>query len=115
MTLQNEFLNRVRDLVNADIYKGQAGTGNTLPTANDTELETPVASTLLDVSVASSDKALSITHTIPATTANGNILSEWEIQVNSGNQQLNRVVTAGINKTASAEVTKLTIIYFEGA
>ena len=47
IVLLNEGLNQVRDLIAADIDKGQLGTGGTASAESDTSLETADATTLL--------------------------------------------------------------------
>lgn len=108
-----EGLNQVRDLVNADITKGQAGEGTTLPTAADTGLEDADSNTLLTLtSKSTANKAITTTYTIDANTGNGDALTEYEIRFTDG-ESFNRVVHAAISKTADDEVVYITTFYFE--
>jgi len=115
MVLINEGLNRVRDLVDNDIFKGQAGTDTTAPSESDTGLNSAVAATLLVVSTSVADKTLKVSHVIDSSTATGNTFSEWEVQLNSGGESLNRSVTAGVAHTSSDELTKITTFFFRNS
>ena len=105
MTLGDEGINRVRDLIAGDLYKGQKGTGTTVPTTSDTALESAVAATSKDLSYSLEDKQITITHEIPATDGNGNTLSEGNIELgDAGTQyQLIRYTHHGVIKSASDE------------
>jgi len=108
-----EGLNQVRDLVDADLDKGQAGTGTTLPTASDTGLETAVGATLATLtSTTTANKAITTNYQIDANTGNGSDLSEYEIQFTDG-ESFNRVVHAPISKTSDDEMEYITTFYFE--
>ena len=114
MTISDAGINRIVTLTVADIDDGRAGTGTTLPTEADTDLETAVAATEADVTVTSVDKGFSVTHVILSTAGNGSSLTEWQIRMNSEATQLNRVVTAAVVKTSVLEVTKITLFDFIG-
>jgi len=109
MTVSNVGLNRIVTLIAADINDGRAGTGTTLPTVGDTNLETPVVATEANVDVVTSNNSFSVTHTISSAVGNGSTLTEWQIRMNTEATQLHRVVTAGVVKTAAIEVTKITL------
>lgn len=109
MVLSDAGLNRITALTVADIDDGRAGTGTTLPTASDTNLETPVVATEADVDVTQSGSTFAVTHIVVSTAANGSDLTEWQIRMNAEATQLNRVVTAAVSKTAELEVTKITL------
>jgi len=109
----DEGLNQVKDLVNADLSKGQSGTGTTLPTAADTGLEVADTDTLLTLtSVTVNDKQLTTQHDINSIVANGVTLTEHEIQFVSG-ESFNRNVHAAISKTSAIEIQYLDTFYFE--
>jgi len=109
----NEGLNQVKDLVNADLSKGQAGTGTTLPTPADTALETADTDTLATLtSTTVNDLQITTQYDIDSLTGNGNTLTEQEIQFTDG-ESFTRNVHAGISKSNSIEVQYLNTIYFE--
>lgn len=114
MTVLNTGLNRIRDLIDGDINDGRAGTDTTLPDPTQTTLISPVATTALSVTTVTTDKTITISHTIPSGTANGNTLTEWETRLNSGNISLHRSTTAGVSKVAGIEVTRITTFSIEG-
>ena len=113
MTVLNEGLNKIRDLLESNLTKGQSGTGTTLPTASDSGLETPVAATLLTLtSITKNDKQLTTTHDINANVGNGNNISEHEIQFSDG-VSLHRVVHASFSKTSANEMQYLDTFFLE--
>ena len=99
MAISNTGINRIVTLITADIDDGRAGTGTTLPTAADTDLDTVVAATEVDVNIVTVAQGFSVTHVIPSTSGNGSDLTEWQIRMNSEATQLHRVVTAIVSKT----------------
>lgn len=109
MVISNGGITRIVSLITTDINDGRAGTGTTLPSATDTDLETPVAATEADVDIVTVNSGFSVTHVIASTSANGNDLTEWQLRMNSEATQLHRVVTAAVSKTATIEVTKITL------
>ena len=104
----SEGLNRVRDLVNADITHAQAGTDNTLPSENDTGLYDEVTSSLTTTtnSVSSNPATINVEHIITSAAAVGETLKEWELRLNSNAESFNRTVTAGFTKTSTQETTR---------
>lgn len=109
MTISNVGLSRIVTLITNDIVDGRAGTGTTLPTASDTNLETPVANTEADVDVVTASNSFSVTHLVNSLSGNGSTLTEWHIRMNAEATQLHRVVMAGVVKTSAIEVTKITL------
>lgn len=109
MVVSDSGINRAVALIVADIDDGRAGTGTTAPTAADTDLETPVVNTEADVTIVTGSKSFSVTHVVNSASGNGSTLTEWQVRMNGEATQLHRVVTAGIAKTSSIEVTKLTL------
>ena len=97
----NEGLNQIRDLIVADIDKGQLGTGTTAPTATDTALETADATTLLALdSVTTSDRMIKFTYTLPNTGGSSVTYTEFELQESSGPINYDRIVFTGIEFTS---------------
>ncbi len=84
MVVLNEGLNKIRDLINTNLTKGQAGTGTSTATAGDSGLEEPVADTLKTLSNNISDKLLTTSFEVPTTDANGLSFTEFENQFSSG-------------------------------
>ena len=114
MTTLNDGLNRIRDLVHDDIYKCQSGTGTTAVTLDDTGLETPDATTLETPTLQKADKAIQETHIILAVTGEGTAYSEFETQLNSGTDKLNRVVHTAVVKATNEEFNYITNFFFKG-
>lgn len=114
MTISDTGLNRIVTLITADLDDGRAGTGDTTSTSSDTDLETPVVDTEVDVDIVTVDKGFSVTHLINSTSGNGSNLTEWQIRMNSEATQLHRVVTAAVAKSAIIEVTKITLFDLVG-
>lgn len=113
MVIVNAGLNRIRDMVADDIFKGQAGTGADAPSPNDTALTTPDSATLKTVTLDNVDRSTRITFLIPATTGNGTSYSEFEIQMNNGNTQFLHGVFAPLTKGSKDEFTLLTNVLYD--
>lgn len=111
MVILDEGLNKFASDAVSDITKGQYGTGTTEPKVNDTGLETPVATTLLATTNTSSGNSTQLTHTVPSTVANGNSLTEYELQFSDGTS-LNRSLQGTITKSASFEVVTISTVSF---
>lgn len=111
MVLLKDGLGRIRDLVNDDIFKCQAGTGTTAPTEEDTGLETADSNTLLTPTLTTADQAIQVTHSISSAIGATNAYSEQEIQLNSGTDHLNRIVHTAITKGAKDEFNYITTIF----
>ena len=111
MVLLNDGKNRIRDLIDSDLNNGQWGTGTTAATPDDTGLETPVAATAKAVTTTLTDKQITIDHNLPSTDGNGNTLSEFIIDQNSGTDTLLRNVVTGLSKE-STEQWQTSIILF---
>jgi len=112
MTLLNEGLNRIRTLVATDIAQGQVGSGTALPAASDTDLITPIASTLDGVTsvTANSDKTVNIQFTVPSTVANGSAVNEFQIKLSDANSIL-RKVHETIDKNDTKEIRYFTSLF----
>jgi hypothetical protein len=112
MVLLDGGVNRVRDLFDGDVFKCQAGTGTTSPSATDTGLETADSNTLLTPTTVTADKSVQVTHTIPAGTGTGNAYSEQELQINSGSTSANRIVHTALTKGIADELIYITNFFF---
>lgn len=93
------------------ITQAQFGTGTTLPTASDTGLQTPVAATLLDVTVTVSGASGQFTHALSSAIGNGSDMTEHEYRFANGDS-LDRVIFAVISKTASFELNSICELNF---
>jgi hypothetical protein len=113
MVLLTDGLNRIRDLINTDIYKCEAGTGVSSPTEDDTALETPVVATLGTPTKTTADKSIQLTHIIAAGIATGSILSEQEVQLNSGTDHFNRIVHTALIKSNLDQYEYITIFFIK--
>ena len=97
----DEGLNRVRDLINADIDKGQLGTGTTASAPTDTGLETADASTLLALtSQTTADKMIKFTYTLPNTGGTTTTYTEFELQESGTPTNYDRIVFTGLPFTS---------------
>jgi len=98
VTLLNSGLNKIRDLINADIDKGQLGTGTTGSSADDTGLETADATTLLALdSQTVSDKMIKFTYILPNTGGSTTTYTEFELQESGTPTNYDRIVFTGID------------------
>lgn len=114
MVVENVGVNRIRDLVYADLFKGQMGDDDTTPSESQTGLISPVSATLLSFdSTSTGDKQITTNYLLNAGTGNGSTYKEYEIQINSGSTSLMRINFTDIEKTAAIEVninTQINII-----
>ena len=101
MVMTVEGLNRLRDLVEIDIDKGQLGTGGTAASENDTDLETPDATTLLDLdSISKSTKSLQFNYILPSTGGTTGTYKEFKLQSSSSSTDYDRIVFTGVQFTS---------------
>jgi len=115
MVLIDNGLNRVRDLLAADITKGQAGTNNTTPSETDTGLFAPISATNSVIDIATADRLINVSHLIGSLIANGQNLKEHEFRVNNNTVSFDRVVTATIPKDNTIEVTYIRSYFIDRA
>lgn len=111
--LLNEGLNRMRDHIAIRLEKGQVGTGTTLPTRNDSDLQTSITAslTVLD-SIALADKAITTLHTVSTTTGGTSSISENAVYFDDGSM-LNRIVHSPITKDSNKILYYFTTVFFE--
>lgn len=100
MTLTGEGINKVRDLVDADIDKGQLGTDGTASAESDTGLVAADATTLLDITTTKSDKQLKIDYTLTSTGGTTTTYKEFEVQQSTTPVNYSRIVFTGIAFTS---------------
>ncbi len=114
ITLLNEGLNKIRDLINADIDKGQLGTGTTASAPTDTGLETADATTLLALtSQTTADKMIKFIYTLPNTGGTTTTYTEFELQESATPTNYDRIVFTGLAFTSGgAEDIIITKKYF---
>jgi len=99
MVMLNTGLNRIRDLVNADIDKGQVGINGTVALASNTGLTSPISSTLLSTTNTISDKQLNLKYTLLSTQGETNTLKEFELTSSTSSTSYDRIVFTGVSFT----------------
>lgn len=109
MTLTSAGLNRIRDLVIADIDKGQLGTGTNASSEDDTSLQTEDATTLLSITSSSASKQINFTYLLPSTGGSTTTYTEFELQKSSTPVHYDRVVFTGLAFTTSG-TTEISVI-----
>ena len=112
MVVLNQGINRIRDLLASDIGSGQAGTDSTTPTVIDTALVVAIGSKT-DATVETSDKLITVTHTILSTQNNGSTHREHGTYVNSDATLWERIVHADIAKTSNEEITYIKTFFID--
>lgn len=116
MTILDSGINRIRDLVSADMAKGQLGTDGTASAITDTGLIAADATTLLDITKTLADKAIKIDYTLPSTGGTTGTYKEFAVsKVTSPATVFIRTVFTGTPWTAngSEELNISQILYFE--
>ena len=113
-TILQEGLDRIRDLLDADITHAQAGTGTQIPAQTDSGLFNEVTSTkkVVTKTKTTSPATIAFTHVITTSEGNDNDLTEWELRLNSETESFNRTVTAHISKKANQQITRLVVVEF---
>lgn len=99
MVMLNQGLNQVRDLIYADIDKGQLGTGTTKAVATDTDLETADATTELDTTNTTGDKSIRFDYTLPSTGGSTATYTEFCLLESTGDTEYDRMVFTGVDFT----------------
>ena len=99
MTLLNEGINRIRDMIYDDINKGQLGTSTAEPVATNTALSSPDASTLLVLdSKTKADKTIKFDYTLTSTGGSTATYTEYELQRSTATSvNYDRIVFTGIS------------------
>lgn len=113
MVILDEGLNKFRDLVNTNLTKGQAGTGTSTATPEDTGLDEAIGATLKTLSNNVSNKLLTTSFSISTTEANGLALTEFENQFSTG-ESIIRIRHTPINKDNVTELSYVITFEFEG-
>lgn len=96
MVILKEGLNRIRDLISADIDYGQLGTATTALSENDTGLGTADAATVLAVTVTTADKQIKYDYTLPSTGGSTATYTEFELRKNATPVNYDRILFTGI-------------------
>jgi hypothetical protein len=107
MVIYNQGLERVAESLKLVLNQGQWGSGTTSPTITDTGLETPIASTQLPTNNTRVNNTVQITHEVNTVTANGEELTEYEIQFGSDDVGMGRTLKGPITKTDDIQVTTI--------
>lgn len=79
MTIVNNGLNRVRDLISTDIDKGQLGTDGTASASTDTDLIAADATTASSISKSNSDKTTKFTYTLLSSEGTSTAYKEFKL------------------------------------
>ena len=114
MVILIEGLNKVRDLINSNLTKGQNGTGTSSTNEEDTGLQTSSGSTLKTLTNNISSKTLTTTHILTTADANGLSLTEFENQFSTG-ESLIRIRHTPITKDDTKELTFITTYEIDSA
>jgi len=96
MVLTNEGLNAIRDLISADIDKGQMGTGTAVALASNTALQTPESNSLLTITKTTTDRQVSFNYTLGSTQGTSVTYTEYELQESSTPTNYDRIVFTGL-------------------
>jgi len=99
MVIIDNGLNRVRDLINTDVDRGQLGTGTTAVYTDDTDLETADANTIIAPSVTVADKQLTWVYTLPTTSGTHAAYTEFKLFSTANSKNYDRVVMTAIDFT----------------
>lgn len=102
MVILDEGLNKIRNLVGTNLTVGQAGTGTSTVTPEDTGLDEEQTSTSKTLSNNTANKLLTTTFTLTTTEGNGLSLTEFENQFSSG-ESLIRIRHTPITKDNTKE------------
>lgn len=113
MVVLEEGLNKIRDLVNTNLTKGQNGTGTSTTSPTDTGLEVSVAATLKSLVNNTSNKLLTTTHTLLTTDGNDLSFTEFENQFSSGESSI-RIRHTPLTKDNTKELRFITTYEFSG-
>ena len=114
MVILDEGLNKMRDLLNTNLTKGQNGTGTGTADEEDTGLETAIGETFLTLTKSKSDKILTTTHSLSTTVGNGNNFTEFENQFSTGESMI-RIRHTAISKTNTKQIEFIVTYELSGA
>ena len=104
-------INRIRDLIDSDMYRGQVGSGATAASTSDTSLVTPHTGSEKTLTTQTASKQLTVDYVLPATDLNGSTLQEVGYFINSASSTLlSRHVYTSIAKDSIEEI-QFTVIY----
>ena len=98
-----EGMNKIRDLINTNLTKGQCGTGTSTVTEEDTGLDEAVVATLKTLTNNVADKLLTTSFTLNTTDGNGLSFTEFENQFSTG-ESLARIRHTPISKDNTKEL-----------
>jgi len=108
-------LNKTRDLHSANITHIEIGTGTNKETQNDTDLQTPIASTetAIDSSTTTSQQLVK-QGTIPSTSGAGNAVTEFIWKKDSTELAHSRITHTAINHTIGEDIIYETRWFYRG-
>ena|SRR3990167_11431553 len=113
MVLLSSGMNKVRDLINTNLTKGQCGTGTSTATEEDSGLEQEVGATLKTLINNVADRLLTTSFTLSTTDGNGLSFTEFENQFSTG-ESLLRIRHTPISKDNTKELTYIVTYSLEG-
>jgi len=113
MVMTSEGLNRVRDLVSADMVNARLGTDGTAATIDDTDLRAGDATSEKAVTKTTTDRLLQVSYTLLST--EGTTASYKEIKF-YGTADFDRTVFSGISwtKNGSEQIAATKKYFFRG-
>ena len=112
MTVHDPGLNRLRDLVNTDLYSVVYGTDGSAIVVTDTALGGQTDEDT-GFTAETSDKKILITSTLTSAEGNGNDFKESGIKINSGSTLFSRALNAPISKNNTIELVRISDITFD--
>jgi hypothetical protein len=107
MTILNEGLNKVRDLLNTNIDEGDWGTGTASSYPTDTGLGAEIAGIEQSTTNSTGDKTLTVTAVLPSTSGGTAVIAEHIIRFSDGTD-FARVSFSPITKSSSKEIHNIT-------
>lgn len=99
MTIIVAGLNRIRDLVATDIDRGELGTGTNGTTVDDTDLQTADAASIQTVTHVKTDKQITTSYLLPATSGTTGTYTEFKLYSNAQSVNFTRDRFTGVEWT----------------
>ena len=106
MVIYNDGLERLAEDIKDSLVQGQWGDGTSQPLITDIGLESPIASTQASTSNLRINNSIQLTHEVNTVTANGEDLTEFEIQF-VDDVGFGRTLKGPITKTEDIKVTTI--------
>jgi hypothetical protein len=109
MVILNEGLNKVRDFLVTEVVEGDWGTGTAASFPTNSGLANELSSVEVSVVGSTNDKAASLVAVMPSTSGGTAVITEHVLRFADGTE-LNRVVFAGITKSARKEIHNISTV-----